>query len=149
MRAEVKYSRDFGKPKLLERYPDLTIASGVGVQAAFVAGKPLIAWSGRTAVRASLDGRTTDLAPIPADGNWNDGLTDLAVSGDDAVAVMNSGTQVFAAPLTGGAFGPTEAVSGVGQYLGRASADFDGARAIVAWTVPGAGVEVAQRAFGS
>jgi hypothetical protein len=146
-RAQVEVSRDFGKPQLLERYPDLTIVSGVGVQAAYVDGRPLVVWSGRTAVRASFDGQTSDLAPVAAAGDTNQSLTDLAVHGDDAVVAVGTGSQILAVPLVNGVFGPAEAVSPVGQFLGRPAVGFDGDTAVVAWRDPAAGVEVAQRAF--
>ena len=145
-------SHGFGTPKVLETYPDLRVISGVGVKTAFTAGgRGVIAWTGATAVRAAfvngrLIGAPVDLAPIPgADSDYNQGLTDLAVSGENGVAVMNSGTQIFAAPLVNGAFGPAEAVSPVGQFFSRASAGFDGTHAVVAWSDPANGVEVAQR----
>ena len=67
-------SRGFLLPaKQLEAYPDTTIPGGTGIQAAYTSGgRGVIAWSGRTAVRASLvDGRLIrapqDLAPVAPD----------------------------------------------------------------------------------
>ena len=61
---------------------------------------------------------------------------------------MGSGTQIFAAPLRDGAFGPAEAVLGCRRSSSAApSAGFAGTRAVVAWSDPARGVEVAQRPF--
>ena len=96
-------SHGFGTPKVLETYPDLRVVSGVGVKTAFTAGgRGVIAWTGATAVARGVpqrprDRRAVDLAPIPgADSDYNQGLTDLAVSGENGVAVMSSGTQILA-----------------------------------------------------
>jgi hypothetical protein len=147
-------SRSFGKPQVLDTYPDLNVVSGVGVKTAYTAGgRGVIAWSGRTAVRAALIngrlvGTPVDLATVPgADGDTTQGLTDLAVSGEHGVATIGTGTQVLAAPLVDGTFGPADAVSAPTQYVGRASAGFIDNRAVVAWTQPGGAVEVAQRPF--
>ncbi len=73
----------------LEAFPDTTIPGGTVIKAAYTSdGRGLIAWSGRTAVRAALvNGHSIrapqDLAPIAPDETQNDrGLYDLAVSAD-------------------------------------------------------------------
>src|SRR4051812_15087750 len=89
-------SAGFLAPKVLETYPDLTVIAGIGVKAAYTSsGRGLIAWSGRDAVKASfVHSRVIEaaktLAPIPADGNTNDGLTDVAVSPSNGAAVVIS-----------------------------------------------------------
>jgi hypothetical protein len=147
-------SRGFSKPKVLETYPDLKVVSGVGVETAYTGGgRGMIVWSGANAVRAAflngrLIGAPQDLAAVdPVDGDASRSLTDLAVSGENGVVTVGTGTQVLAVPYVNGAFGPAEAVSAAVQFVGRASAGFVDNRAVVAWTQPGGAVEVAQRPF--
>lgn len=155
-------TRGFLAPaKQLDVYPDLTIAGGTGVRAAYTSdGRGIVAWSGRTAVRAALvNGRSIgapqDLGPAGADESQNArGLYGLAVSSDgQAVVTMVAGldgtnNQVLAAPLAAGAtaFGPAEAVSAPAPLLQAPSAAFDPVtgQALVAWQAGGA-VETSER----
>ena len=113
---------------------------GTAVRAAYTSdGRGIVAWTGRTAVRAALvNGRSIgapqDLAPAGADESQNDrGLYDLAVSDDgQAIVTMVAGVdttrnQVLAAPLAAGAatFGPAEPVSAALPFLHQPSAAFD------------------------
>ena len=146
-------SRGFLLPaRQLEAYPDTTIPGGTGIQAAYTsAGRGVIAWSGRTAVRAALvDGRlirpAQDLAPVAPDETGDTrGLGNLAVSPTGAALVTMvapvdaTRNVVLAAPLADGApaFGPTETVSTPAIFLHDPSAAFDPTgRAFVAWQIP-------------
>jgi hypothetical protein len=150
----------------LEVFPDPIIPGGRVIEAAYMStGRGIIAWSGRSAVRAAfVDSRLVrapqDLAPIAPDETRSDlGFGDLAVS-ERAGAVITmvapadatGNNQVLAAPVAPGAasFGPAEAVSAPGAYLHWPSAAFEGDRVWLAWQVPPAGgapnrIEVAQR----
>ena len=160
-------TRGFAAAKQVDVYPDLTIVGGTAVRAAYTSdGRGIVAWTGRTAVRAALvNGRSIgapqDLGPAGADESQNDrGLYDLAVSPDgQAIVTMVAGVdttrnQVLAAPLAAGAtaFGPTETVSAALPFLHQPSAAFDRriGQFVVAWQVPSQGevpnrVEVSQR----
>ncbi len=148
-------SRGFLLPaKQLEAFPDTAIPGGSVIQAAYTSsGRGIVAWSGRTAVRAALvNGRSIgapqDLAPIPSspDDLANVGLENLVVGANGAAAVTMvaapdaNTTQVLAAPLPDGAaaFGPAEAVSAPGQFLADPSAAFDPVtnQLVVAWRAP-------------
>jgi hypothetical protein len=141
------------KPTLLETYPDTAIPGGAAVQAAYTSdGRGIVAWSGRTAVRAALiSGRTLgapqDLAPVaPTDSLNAIGLGNLVVAANGAAAVTivspvdASNNQVLVAPLAPGAaaFAPAETVSAPGQFLADPSAGFDFKtnQLVVAWRVP-------------
>jgi hypothetical protein len=141
------------KPTQLETYPDTAIPGGAVIRAAYTSdGRGIVAWSGRTAVRAALiSGRTLgapqDLAPVaPTDSFAAVGLGNLAVSANGAAAVTivspvdATNNQIVAAPLAPGAtsFGPAETVSAPGQFLADPSAGFDfkANRLVVAWRVP-------------
>jgi hypothetical protein len=141
-------------PKQLEAFPDTAIPGGAVIEAAYTSdGRGIVAWGGRTAVRAVfVNGRSIgapqDLAPIPSspDDLGNIGLENLAVGANGTAAVTMVGgvdaqnTQVLTAPLTGGAasFGPAEAVSGQGQFLSDPSTAFDTLtnQLVVAWRAP-------------
>ncbi len=151
-------SRGFLLPaKPLELFPDSIIPGGRVIDAAYTStGRGIVAWSGRTAVRAAfVDGRVVrapqDLAPIAPDETRADlGLGDLAVSDNGAAVVaMVAADQILAAPVANGAFGPAEVV-GAGAYVHWPSAAYAGERLWLAWQVPPTGgapnrVEVSQR----
>ncbi len=152
-------SRGFRLPaKPLELFPDPIIPGGRVIDAAYTStGRGIVAWSGRTAVRAAfVDGRVVrapqELAPIAPDETRSDlGLGDLAVSENGAAVVAMVGAdQILAAPVANGGFGPTEVV-GAGAYVHWPSAAYAGDRLWLAWQVPPTGgapnrVEVSQRA---
>jgi len=141
-------------PKQLEAFPDTAIPAGSVIEAAYTStGRGIIAWSGRTAVRAAfVNGRSIgtpqDLAPIPSspDDIAAIGLANLVVAPNGAAAVtmvasVDAGNnQVLAAPLPDGAaaFGPAEPVSAPGQFLANPSAAFDPVtnQLVVAWRAP-------------
>lgn len=155
----------FAKAKQLEAFPDTTIPGGSVVQSKFTAdGRGIIAWSGRTAVRAAfVNGRTIgaaqDLAPTAPNESLNAiGLADLVVAPNGAAAVTivspvdATRNQVLVAPLAphAAAFGPAETVSEPSSFLADTSAAFDPAtnRLFVAWRVAsqdGNRVELATR----
>jgi hypothetical protein len=148
--------------KQLEAFPDTAIPGGAVIKAAYTSdGRGIVAWSGRTAIRAAfVDGRSIgapqDLAPIPAspDDLANVGLENLVVgTNGTAAATMvasldETHTQILTAPLAAGAgaFGPAEAVSGTGALLADPSTAFNPAtnQLVVAWRAP-AGIAVATR----
>ena len=92
-------TRGFAAAKQVDVYPDLTIVGGTAVRAAYTSdGRGIVAWTGRSAVRAALvNGRSIgapqDLGPAGADESQNDrGLYDLAVSPDgQAIVTMVAG----------------------------------------------------------
>jgi hypothetical protein len=154
-------TRGFTAAKQVDVYPDLTIVGGSAIRAAYTSdGRGLVAWTGRTAVRAALvSGRSIgapqDLGPAGADESQNArGLYALAVSPDgQAVVTMVAGldgtnNQIMAAPLAAdaAAFGPAEAVSAPAPLLQAPSAAFDPrtGNAVTAWSAGGS-VEVSQR----
>ena len=160
-------TRGFLAAKQVDVYPDLTIVGGTAVRAAYTSdGRGIVAWTGRSGVRAVLvNGRSIgapqDLGPAGADESQDArGLYDLAVSPNgQAVVTMVAGldgtnNQVLAAPLAAGstAFGPAETVSPAQPFLQQPSVAFDPktGQAVVAWQVPPDGgapnrVEVSQR----
>jgi hypothetical protein len=139
--------------KQLEAFPDTAIPGGSVIKAAYTSdGRGIVAWSGRSAVRAAfVNGRSigapADLAPIPStpEGFFDDGLENLAVGANGTAAVTMvapldaTTTQILSAPLAGGgaAFGPAEAV-GSGT---EPSTAFDPAtnQLVVAWRTPNPG----------
>jgi hypothetical protein len=141
-------------PKQLEAFPDTAIPAGSVIEAAYTSdGRGIVAWSGRTAVRAAfVNGRSIgapqDLAPIPSspDDIAAIGLGNLVVSADGAAAVTMvsavdaQNNQILAAPLSAGApaFGPAEVVSAPGQFIANPSAGFDPVtnQLLVAWRAP-------------
>jgi hypothetical protein len=147
-------TRGFLTPaKQLEAFPDTAIPAGSVIQAAYTSsGRGLVAWSGRTAVRAAfvhsrVIDAPQDLAPIPSspDDIAAIGLGNLAVAANGAAAVTmvaGDGTtnQILAAPLHDGAltFGPAEPVSAPGQFIANPSAGFDFVtnQLLVAWRAP-------------
>ena len=139
--ARVQESVDFGKPQTLETFPDATHPSGEGVATAYTrSGTPILAWSGRNAVRAKVGEALQDVAPIgPSENYLAYGLGDLAVSGDQALISMGAETgQVYAAVLQGNGFGSAEPVGApAGTLYGRTSAGFDAGVPTVAWSAGG------------
>ena len=140
MHARIQESVGFGRAKTLEVFPDFTIPSGEGVEAAYVGHRGLVAWSGRHAVRAAFVGGTPqDVAPVGPDTGYAAlGLTDLAVSPAGALIAIGAPidathNQVLASLLGANGFGPASAVSAPGEFLGRATAGFDG-QWVVAWS---------------
>jgi len=150
IRAAVRRpGRRFARARRLEVYPDREIAGGTGVRVAIAAGRPLVAWTGRHAIRAAFAdgtrfGAAQDLAPL-GDRTYDraGGLADLATGpGGTALAVWlapqdSSGLQLTAAALKAGApaFGPAEAVAPSAALVRSASAAFDPASGgpAVAW----------------
>ena len=145
-------TRGFAKPTRLDTYGDDQIAGGVGVKTAFAGERGIVAFSGSTAIKASLvDGRSIgaprDIAPIAPDQSFADiGLGDLATSaGGKAIVAVAAQNVIFAVPFDGTAFGAPEDVSGAEQEPHQPSVAYSGETAFLAWQSTPTRVEVSQR----
>ena len=134
----------------LETYPDLTIVAGVGVQTAYTAaGRGIVAWTGRTAVRAAfVNGRVDRHAAGPRADRADERDTTTAsptspCAARTAVVVIELRHQDLRRPARrrelrsgrGGIGARPVSAPPVGGLRRRA-------RAIVAWRDPASGVEV-------
>ncbi len=138
---------NLGKAKTLDTFPDTTVPSGAGVLTAYTStGRAIVAWSGRQAVRATVNGGApVDIAPSNSSTPYLAlGLGSLAVSGDGRALISlaaptdaNGHGQVYAAQFDGNAFAPAVAVGAPGLLYGRSSAGFDGTTPVVAWSADG------------
>ncbi len=145
-------TKGFAAPKQLDTYGNDVIAGGVGVETGFAGERGIVAFSGSTAIKASLvSGRSIgaprDIAPVAPDQSFADiGLGDLATSaGGKAVVAVAAKDRIWAVPFDGTAFGAPEDVSGAEQEPHQPSVAFDGETAYLAWQSTPTRVEVSQR----
>jgi hypothetical protein len=145
-------TQGFAAPTQLDTYGVDQIAGGVGVATGFAGERGIVAFSGSTAIKASLvDDRSIGapqaIAPVAPDPSFADiGLGDLATSGGGkAVVAVAAQDRIWAVPFDGTAFGAPEDVSGAEAEPHQPSVAFDGETAYLAWHSTPTRVEVSQR----